>query len=157
MTDTQPLNLMLSSLPQPAAFPLPMAAGPAWVNAFPTSVSAGFPSPAEDHLVQRIDLMAQLITHPQATFMLRVRGESMRDVGIFDGDVVLVDRALAPRSGQVVIAVVDGEFVCKTLWQRAGRMKLKAANVTFPDISPQDGQHVEIWGVVVAAIKQFKT
>lgn len=93
----------------------------------------------------------------QATFMLRVRGESMRDAGIFDGDVVLVDRAIAPRSGQVVIAVVDGEFVCKTLWQRAGRMKLKAANVTFPDISPQDGQQVEIWGVVVAAIKQFKT
>lgn len=157
MTDAQPSNLMPAQAWRSSSDPLPLTAGPAWVNAFPASVAAGFPSPAEDHLVQRIDLMAQLIAHPQATFMLRVRGESMRDAGIFDGDVVLVDRAITPRSGQVVIAVVDGEFVCKTLWQRAGRMKLKAANVTFPDISPQDGQHVEVWGVVVAAIKQFKT
>ena len=56
-----------------------------------------------------------------------------------------------------MVAVVDNEFVCKTLWQRAGRMKLKAANSTFADISPRDGQTVEIWGVVVAAIKQFRT
>jgi len=70
---------------------------------------------------------------------------------------VLVDRAIHPRTGHVVIAMVDGEFVCKTLWQRAGRMKLKAANETYPDINPADGQTVEIWGVVVAAIKEFRT
>ena len=139
------------------ATPIPLAQAPLWVNALPCLVAAGFPSPAEDHMVQRLDLMAQLIKHPQATFLLRVRGESMKDAGIFDGDVVLVDKAITPRSGQVVVAVVDGEFVCKTLWQRAGRMKLKAANVTFPDINPKDGQTVEVWGVVVAAIKQFKT
>lgn len=108
-------------------------------------------------MVQRVDLMAQLIKHPQATYMLRVRGESMRDAGIFDNDVVMVDRAITPRSGQVVVAVVDGEFVCKTLYQRAGRIKLKAANVTFPDLIPKEGQTLEIWGVVVAAIKQFRT
>ena len=68
----------------------------------------------------------------------------------------MVDRAITARSGHIVIAMVDGEFVCKTLWQRSGRMKLKAANVTFPDINPADGQTVEIWGVVVASIKQFK-
>ena len=146
------------SSPRPSlSTPQPLSLSPAWVASYPVCVAAGFPSPAEDHLVQRIDLMAQLIQHPQATFMLRVRGESMRDAGIFDGDVVLVDRAIKPHSGHVVIAVVDGEFVCKTIWQRAGRMKLKAANVTFPDISPKDGQHVEVWGVVVAAIKQFQT
>jgi DNA polymerase V len=128
----------------------------AMVSVLPCRVAAGFPSPAEDHAVQRVDLMSQLIKHPQATFLLRVRGESMKDAGIFDNDVVLVDRAIPPRSGHIVIAMVDGEFVCKTLWQRAGRMKLKAANVTFPDINPADGQTVEIWGVVVASIKQFK-
>ena len=137
--------------------PVPLAQAPLWIGATPSWVTAGFPSPAEDHLIRRVDLMEQLIQHPQATFLLRVRGESMKDAGIFDGDVVLVDKAIAPRSGQVVIAVVDGEFVCKTLWQRAGRMKLKAANATYPDISPKDGQTVEVWGVVVAAIKQFKT
>ena len=97
------------------------------------------------------------IQHPQATFLLRVRGESMRDIGIFDGDVVLVDRAITPGHGQVVVAVVDGDFVCKTLYQRAGRIKLKAANVTFADITPKEGQTLEIWGVVIAAIKQFRT
>jgi DNA polymerase V len=145
-----PISLDLST-------PIPLAQAPVWINSFPSWIAAGFPSPAEDHMVQRVDLMAQLIKHPQATFLLRVRGESMKDAGIFDGDVVLVDKAITPRSGQVVIAVVDGEFVCKTLWQRAGRMKLKAANATYPDISPKDGQTVEVWGVVVAAIKQFKT
>lgn len=146
------MSLATIHLDQPVAFSLI----PTLVSAFPGRVTAGFPSPAEDHAAQRIDLMAELIKHPQATFLLRVRGESMKDAGIFDNDVVLVDRAITPRSGHVVIAMVDGEFVCKTLWQRAGRMKLKAANVTFPDINPADGQTVEIWGVVVASVKQFR-
>lgn len=121
----------------------------------PAQVRAGFPSPAEDFQVQRIDLMKELVRHPQASYLLRIRGDSMRDVGIFDGDVVLVDKAITPRSGQVVVAVVDGEFTCKTLQLRAGRIKLKAANPIYPDIIPTDSQTVEIWGVVVAAIKQF--
>jgi len=146
----QPPTLELSA-------PILLSDAPAWINELPCRVSAGFPSPAEDHLVQRVDLMTQLIRHPQATYSLRVRGESMRDAGIFDNDVVMVDRAIAPRSGQVVVAVVDGEFVCKTLFQRAGHIKLKAANATFPDISPKEGQTLEIWGVVIAAIKQFRT
>ncbi len=127
------------------------------VGVIDACVRAGFPSPAEDHMVKRVDLMEQLIQHPQATFLLRVRGDSMRDIGIFDGDVVLVDRAITPAHGQVVVAVIDGEFVCKSLYQRAGRIKLKAANVTFADIVPKDGQTLEIWGVVIAAIKQFRT
>lgn len=137
--------------------PILLSEAPLWINELPCRIQAGFPSPAEDHLVQRVDLMTQLIRHPQATYLLRVRGESMRDAGIFDNDVVMVNRAVAPRSGQVVIAMVDGEFVCKTLYQRQGRIKLKAANVTFPDITPKDGQTLEIWGVVIAAIKQFRT
>ena len=123
----------------------------------PAQVRAGFPSPAEDFQVQRIDLMKELVRHPQASYLLRIRGDSMRDVGIFDGDVVLVDKAITPRSGQVVVAVVDGEFTCKTLQLRAGRIKLKAANPIYPDIIPTDSQTVEIWGVVVAAIKQFQS
>ena len=123
----------------------------------PAQVRAGFPSPAEDFQVQRIDLMKELVRHPQASYLLRIRGDSMRDVGIFDGDVVLVDKAITPRSGQVVVAVVDGEFTCKNLQLRAGRIKLKAANPIYPDIIPTDSQTVEIWGVVVAAIKQFQS
>ncbi|MDP2780912.1 LexA family transcriptional regulator [Devosia sp.] len=146
------MNLAKLSLDLPVA----LSQIPTLVSVLPCRVAAGFPSPAEDHAVQRVDLMAQLIKHPQASFLLRVRGESMKDAGIFDNNVVLVDRAITARSGHIVIAMVDGEFVCKTFWQRAGRIKLKAANVTFPDINPADGQTVEIWGVVVASIKQFK-
>lgn len=102
-------------------------------------------------------LTEQLIEQPQATFLFRVRGEYAKDLGIFDNDVVLVDGAVNPQSGHVVVAVVDGEFVCKTLWQPAGRMKLNAANPAFAKISSKDSQAVEIWGVVAAAIKQFRT
>ena len=101
--------------------------------------------------------MRELNKHPQATFMLRVRGDSMRDAGILDGAVVLVDKAIKPANGQIVIAVVDGEFTCKTLQLRAGRMKLKAQNPTYPDIIPKDGQTIEIWGVVVASIYKHKS
>jgi len=139
---------------QPLLAPTPL---PWLVNSFATSVQAGFPSPAEDHQVQQIDLMRELNKHPQATFMLRVRGDSMRDAGILDGAVVLVDKAIKPANGQIVIAVVDGEFTCKTLQLRAGRMKLKAQNPTFPDIIPKDGQTIEIWGVVVASIYKHKS
>lgn len=142
----------LASLPNT---PVPISLAPHLINVLPACVPAGFPSPAEDHAVNRVDLMAQLIKHPAATFLLRVRGDSMKDAGIFDKDVILVDRAITPRSGHVVVAMIDGEFACKTLFLRNDRMKLKSANVTYPDIIPAVGQQVEIWGVVLASIKQF--
>jgi DNA polymerase V len=126
---------------------------PMVVRELAATVHAGFPSPAEDLGAKRIDLTAQLVKHPQATFLMKARGESMRDAGIFDGDVLIIDKAVRPRSGHVVVAVVDGEFVCKQLQLRAGRVKLKAANPSFPDIVPRDGQTVEVWGVVTASIK----
>ena len=120
-----------------------------------TSVCAGFPSPAEDFQAERIDVLKQIILHPQATYTLRVRGDSMRDEGIFDGDVILVDRAIKPRHGHIVVAVVDGAFTCKKLWLRGGKLKLQAANPAFEDIIPREGQTIEVWGVVLASVKQF--
>ncbi|WP_090142704.1 LexA family transcriptional regulator [Limnohabitans sp. DM1] len=134
--------------------PQPLPSRPFLVNTFSASVQAGFPSPAEDHQVEHIDLMNQLIKHPQATFMLRVSGQSMRDAGILDGSVVLVDRAIKPENGHVVVAVVDGDFTCKTLNTGQDSFRLVAANPEFADIVPKDGQTVEIWGVVVASIVQ---
>lgn len=118
-------------------------------------VQAGFPSPAEDLGANRIDLAQLLIKHPQATYFLRASGHSMKDAGIFDKDILVVDKAIKPQHGHIVIAIVDGEFTVKRLHQRAGRIKLKAANPTYPDISPKDGQTVEVWGVVTSSIKQF--
>lgn len=121
------------------------------------SIPAGFPSPAEDHGARRIDLIERLVVHPQATFVMRVRGLSMVEAGIGDGDVIVIDRAIKPRSGHIVVAVLDGEFTVKYLQLRAGRLKLKSANPTYADIVPKDGQTVEIWGVVKACLKEFTT
>lgn len=122
------------------------------------SIPAGFPSPAEDHGARRIDLIERLISsHPQATYVMRVRGLSMEQAGIADGDVIVIDRAITPRSGHIVVAVVDGEFTVKFLQLRAGRLKLKSANPTFADIVPKEGQTVEVWGVVKACLKEFAT
>lgn len=135
-----------SVLPGACALPLPLA---------DTRVHAGFPSPAEDFGETRIDLNVELIRHPQATFFLRVAGDSMHEAGIDDGDIVVVDRALKPRHRHIVVAVVDGDFTIKWLALRAGRIKLQAANPTYPDIVPKDGQTLEVWGVVTSCIKRF--
>lgn len=129
---------------------------PVWVESVLSTVQAGFPSPAEDHASERVDLNKILIKHPLATYLMRVRGASMREAGIEDGDVVLVDRAVKPCHGHVVVAVVDGEFTVKRLWKRGANLKLQAANPTYPDILPRDGQTVEVWGVVTNAIKAMQ-
>ena len=121
------------------------------------SVKAGFPSPAEDHAGQRIDLFDRLNSHPQATFFMRVSGLSMTDAGICEGDVIVVDRSIKPKNGQIVVAVVDGEFTVKQLVMRAGVVKLRAANPTFKDIVLKEGQELVVWGVVKAALKEFRT
>ena len=121
------------------------------------TVRAGFPSPAEDLGAQRVDLTSLLVTHTQATYFLKASGHSMVEAGIFDGDIMVVDSAIKPRHGHIVVAVVDGDFTVKRLYQRAGRVKLRAANVTFPEIVPKDGQTIEVWGVVTATIKRFPT
>lgn len=137
------------------AAPVPLSSAPLLARLLLNRVCAGFPSPAEDLGAQRIDLAQVLITHPQATFILRARGHSMMEAGIFDNDLLVVNRALVPRHRHIVVAVVDGDFTVKRLYQLGGRIKLQAANPTFPDIVPKDGQLLEVWGVVTASIKQF--
>jgi DNA polymerase V len=89
------------------------------------------------------------------TFMARVRGLSMVDKGIDDGDLLVINRAIAPKHGHTVVAVIDNEFTCKTLYQRGGVVKLQAANPDFPDMVPKEGQTMTIWGVVTAVIKKM--
>ena len=138
------------------ATPVPLSSAPLLAKLLVNRVCAGFPSPAEDLGAQRIDLAQVLITHPQATFILRARGHSMMEAGIFDNDLLVVNRALVPRHRHIVVAVVDGDFTVKRLYQLGGRIKLQAANPTFPDIVPNEGQLLEVWGVVTACIKQFR-
>lgn len=146
----------MNSIGPQALSPIPLASYPVMLPLIGTSVHAGFPSPAEDYMEQRIDLNAILITHPQASFIFRVAGESMREFGIFDGDMLLVNRAIKPCHGHIVVAVVDGEYAVKQLYTRGGRFKLKAGNPTYPEIVPMEGQTVEVWGVATSCIKQFQ-
>jgi len=135
--------------------PIPLSDVQTLILKIKNQVCAGFPSPAEDLGAERIDLSKVLIKHPQATYLLKASGHSMVEAGIFDNDILVVDRAVKPRHNHIVVAVVDGDFTVKRLYQRAGQIKLKAANPTFADITPKDGQEIVVWGVVTATIKQF--
>jgi DNA polymerase V len=117
------------------------------------SVAIGFGSPADDSGVTRLDLNDLLIKHSQATFLMRVAGGAMREAGIDDGDVVLVDRAVAPAHGHVVIAVVDDEFVCLRLFKQGTDIRLQATDSARQDIVPREDQELQVWGVVTNAIK----
>ena len=139
----------------PHSTPIPLSDAPTLILQIKNQVCAGFPSPAEDLGAERIDLSKVLIKHPQATYLLKASGHSMVEAGIFDNDILVVDKAVKPRHGHIVVAVVDGDFTVKRLYQRAGHIKLKAANPTFADITPKDGQEIVVWGVVTATIKRF--
>ena len=116
-------------------------------------VAAGFPSPADDYLEEPLDFNELLITHPAATFAVRVAGDSMLGAGIFPGDIAVVDRAVTARDGHVVLAVVDGEFTIKRLRQRNAEVWLEAENGEYQPIHISEGMQFEVWGVVRHSIR----
>ena len=119
-------------------------------------VSAGFPSPADDFIDQAIDLNKVLIKHPSATFFVRVAGDSMIDANIFEGDVLVVDRALEPKHNDIVIAVVYGEFTLKRLIIENDKIILKPENINYKPIIITPETDFYIWGVVTSVIRQIK-
>jgi DNA polymerase V len=119
------------------------------------SVAIGFGSPSGDSGVTRLDLNDILIKHPQATFLMRVAGDAMREIGIDAGDLVLVDRAITPAHGHVVIAVVDDEFLCRQLCKQGNGLRLQATNGGGSDIVAGEGTELALWGVVTQVIKSM--
>ena len=117
------------------------------------SVAIGFGSPADDTGVTRLDLNDILVKHPQATFLMRAAGAAMREAGIDDGDILLIDRAITPAHGHIVIAVVDDDFMCRRLCKHGNDIRLQATDPGSTDIAPRDGQELQVWGVVIHAIK----
>lgn len=115
---------------------------------FLAPVQAGFPSPADDYVDQRINLHDLLVKNPPATFFLRAAGESMIDAGIHDGDLLIVDRSVEAASGRVVIAALDGELTVKRLERRRGRTYLVPANDDYREIDITEREYVHLWGVV---------
>jgi DNA polymerase V len=119
---------------------------------FMNPVAAGFPVQTEDYVEDRIDLNEHLIKHPSATFLVRVAGESMLDVGIHPNDILIVDRAVEAKNGKIVIAVVDGELTVKRLKQHKGAIFLMPENESFEPLKVSPEMDFRIWGVVTQVI-----
>ena len=122
---------------------------------FTSRVQAGFPSPADDHLEDTLDLNTHLIRHKESTFFVKSQGESMLGAGIHPGDILVVDKSLIAKSGKIVIAMIDGEFTVKRLNKYKGKITLKAENPEFKDIVINEGSELIIWGVVTSVIHQY--
>ena len=119
------------------------------------SVSAGFPSPADDYTEENIDLNEHLISNPFSTFFLRVKGDSMINAGIKDKDLIIVDKSLIAKPGNIVIAMIDGEFTIKRLSIKNDELYLKAENHNYPDFNFKNHIDVQIWGVVIYSIHSY--
>lgn len=119
---------------------------------FTSKIAAGFPSPADDYVEKTLDLNELLITQPAATFFGRAEGVSMINVGIFPNDILVINRAIEPTPGKIVICALNGELTVKRLARDGENWILKAENPAYPDIPIHDDLEMVIWGVVTHAI-----
>jgi len=124
---------------------------------FSSTVAAGFPSPAEDHIEDTLDLNDYMVQRPDSTFMLRVEGESMKNAGILPNDILIVDRSLKAIHNKIVIAAIDGELTVKRLFHRGGLIKLLPENPAYPEIEVESESDLIIWGVVVGSFRRFQS
>ncbi len=122
---------------------------------FGTSVNAGFPSPADDFVERKLDLNEYLIKHPAATFFVRATGDSMKNIGIHSGDLLIVDRSLDVVDGKIVIAAIDGEFTVKRVKKINGELFLVPENENYKPIKIDSEDEFQIFGVVKNVIKNL--
>ena len=119
-------------------------------------ISAGFPSPADDYIENNLSLSELLIRNHLSTFLMKTSGDSMMDVGINDGDILVVDRSIEPKNRDIVIAILEGNLTVKRLlFKTNGSAVLKSENTAYKDIKIPESADLEIWGVVTSAIHQF--
>ena len=151
---------MLSGLDAVTEFMLPaLEIKPIKLPLFSSKVPAGFPSPAEEHVEKRLDPSEFLIDQKDATFFVTVQGYSMIDVGLMPGDVAVIDRSKIASVGDIVLALVDGEFTIKILNRTKDRTpRLLPANSSgvFSPIDSKEGMAFEVWGVVTGSFRRFK-
>lgn len=115
-------------------------------------VRAGFPSPATDFIEKKLDINNLLIKHPVATFFVKVAGDSMIKKGIFEGDILVVDKSLEAKNNDIVIAIVDGDFTVKTFIKDKDKVILRPENDSYKDLEFTTENGFEIWGVVTSVI-----
>ncbi len=159
--DTVPIvpNLARAPLPESpgdgVSVHYPAANGEQLLPLFSHKVVAGFPSPADDNIEQGLDLNQYLVKRPETTFLLKVQGDSMKKIGIFNGDILIVDRSLEPADGKIVIAALDGELTVKRLSIKSTGTWLVPENDHYLPIPVRENSDMVIWGVVTATIRQF--
>ncbi len=147
-----PLGSTASSWFEPEPVSDPLHGWPLLATPMPT----GFPAPVDDQIERRLSLDTHLIHNPESTFFLRVQGDDLREQGIHDGDLLVVDRAMPPTTGSWVVAVFKGEFALRCVGRDdQGRRVLQS---TCPEVADQPfeaGQAVRVWGVVRWAIHRL--
>jgi len=132
---------LLNHLPQVLSVPL-------YLDVCTWKVPAGFPSPAADHTQERVDLNKELISNKDATYLFRVKGDSMTGAGIYEGDTLVVDRSVTPKHNHIVLALLNNEFTVKRLYRRGGVVKLVAENNIYPVRLIKEEDDFVVWGVV---------
>lgn len=120
-----------------------------------SSVAAGFPSPADDHMEPPLDLNRSLVRNPSATFFARVSGDSMKDDCIFDGDLLIVDKSVEPYDGCIAVCFLDGDFTLKRVMLSDGKIILMPSNKRYKPIEINSCDDFSVWGVVTYAIKKI--
>ncbi|MCU4190207.1 translesion error-prone DNA polymerase V autoproteolytic subunit [Flavobacterium sp. HXWNR29] len=118
-------------------------------------ISAGFPSPADDFIELTIDLNRELIKHKDSTFFAKVKGDSMKNAGIFDGDLLIIDKSLEPQDGKIAICQIDGDFTVKRIKKENDVVWLIAENEDYKPIKVTEENELMIWGIVIHSIKTF--
>lgn len=149
--------LLAEVYPEPSITPVSLQrdAAPLTLPVFASGVRAGFPSPADDHAEPNLDLN-QLIDNPASTFCAWAEGDSMQDMGILDGDLMVIDRSLTPRHDDVVVADMNGAFTVKRLVRKSQGDFLMPANPDYPPILIRPADEVRIWGVVIRVIHDLR-
>jgi|SRR6185437_7195529 len=119
-----------------------------------SGIVAGFPSPASDYIEQSLDLNSLVIRNPSSTFYGRVKGNSMIDAGIAEGDIVVIDKSLQPQSNMIAVCYIDGEFTVKRIEIKKDIIYLMPANQSFKPIKVTEENNFLIWGIVTYIIKK---
>ena len=131
--------------PKPSKSQIPLVEG----------IRAGFPSPAEDFMEPTLDLNHYVIKNPASTFYARIVGDSMEGAGISDGDIVVIDKSLEPKDGNIAVCFIDGEFTLKRILLDKGHLWLQPANPKFKPIEITEENHFLVWGIVTHIVKQL--
>ena len=119
-------------------------------------ISCGFPSPAEDYRESELDINELVIAHPDATFYVRVSGDSMEGAGIFEGDVLVVDRALGARNNTIIVALVNGEFTVKRLTMSGDTIFLMPENPRYEPLPITEEMEFRVWGIATYVIHRLR-